>query len=288
MIDSVTLFYFSGTGNSEKLALTFYRLFRKSVSSCSVYRIEDHLRGKSRPMLQNTVAGILFPVYFFHMPRIVHTFLLSTLFSPGTRVFLIGVPSEDTIFNTTALKSARSILKRKKATVIHESCIPMPQNIKIKYPDAVSARLLYAAEKRIPAIVEQILALHTERSFPNPVTAVLRLFRPAAHLRARRFGFGLRVSGKCIHCGLCIRQCPTRNIRMDIGVKFSGKCTLCMRCIYNCPAGAISPSSGTHLPIIGGYDLDSSLHSHFPMQLPHTATRSYPRNLKSYFTKHLE
>lgn len=51
------------------------------------------------------------------------------------------------------------------------------------------------------------------------------------------------IAEKCIGCGICVRNCPSRaiiminnnkNIEIDLG-----KCILCGLCVYNCPAKAI-------------------------------------------------
>ena len=46
---------------------------------------------------------------------------------------------------------------------------------------------------------------------------------------------------KCIHCGLCIKNCQKKNISFDKkgNVKFGTHCLMCMACTLNCPTDAI-------------------------------------------------
>ena len=46
---------------------------------------------------------------------------------------------------------------------------------------------------------------------------------------------------RCTKCGLCVKQCPTKNIYMNKRgeVKFHHNCLMCMRCSLYCPTSAI-------------------------------------------------
>ena len=45
---------------------------------------------------------------------------------------------------------------------------------------------------------------------------------------------------KCVRCGLCVRNCPEKNIRLDRGkIKFGHRCDMCMRCSFFCPTNAV-------------------------------------------------
>ena len=49
------------------------------------------------------------------------------------------------------------------------------------------------------------------------------------------------VSNSCVHCGMCIQQCPTKAISAtDPKITDLTKCILCMRCVALCPQRARS------------------------------------------------
>jgi ferredoxin len=59
---------------------------------------------------------------------------------------------------------------------------------------------------------------------------------------ARFFGKHLTVLSSCNHCGICVRDCPTKNItEQDRRIFFDSNCVLCLRCVYRCPVKAITP-----------------------------------------------
>ena len=46
---------------------------------------------------------------------------------------------------------------------------------------------------------------------------------------------------KCVHCGLCVKQCPFNAMSMVNGeVQINAACKMCRLCLKNCPVGAIS------------------------------------------------
>ena len=51
----------------------------------------------------------------------------------------------------------------------------------------------------------------------------------------------LKISAACVGCGLCSRECPMGNIRIEENRAVAGdRCTMCYRCISLCPKQAIT------------------------------------------------
>lgn len=51
----------------------------------------------------------------------------------------------------------------------------------------------------------------------------------------------LKISDACVECGLCVQNCPMKNLIMENGKVMAGqKCTMCYRCISHCPKQAIT------------------------------------------------
>jgi ferredoxin len=287
MIDSASLYYFSGTGNSEKISLTFYKFMRDQVkSACSVHRIEDHIDGNKRPVLQNSIVGLITPIYFHILPKIVMKFLKSATFAPYTNVFIIGIPSSNHYLNRTALLQAASIIQKKGGIVYYENFILMPRNYIFKYPNIISNKLNQIADKRISAIVTEILKLKERKISKSLIHFIFQITNIETYNKSKVFGKNLSVLSNCIKCGLCIRQCPTKNIEMDIGIKFRNNCTLCMKCIYSCPVNSIQPVKFNSLQIPGGYNLEISINSPFAKDINELTDLTVPKNVKIYIQKY--
>ena len=80
-------------------------------------------------------------------------------------------------------------------------------------------------------------------------------------LASKFFGLELCANKKCTQCGLCVLECPAKNIQMKDTrkLKFGIKCMMCMRCIYNCPTKAIEPRISKFIPIKNGYSIKKYL-----------------------------
>ena len=51
----------------------------------------------------------------------------------------------------------------------------------------------------------------------------------------------LKISEKCVGCGLCVSLCPTKNLSLRDGkATAEDRCTMCYRCISRCPQKAIT------------------------------------------------
>ncbi|WP_270658881.1 4Fe-4S dicluster domain-containing protein [Paraclostridium bifermentans] len=59
---------------------------------------------------------------------------------------------------------------------------------------------------------------------------------------AKFMGKNFSVDEDCVKCGICVKNCPEKNIIFDDNkeIKFLNKCMLCTRCIHNCPKNAIN------------------------------------------------
>ena len=81
----------------------------------------------------------------------------------------------------------------------------------------------------------------------------------AEPVASRFFGIELHAKKSCTQCGLCVRECPEKNIRMteEGKIRFGFKCLMCMRCIYNCPVNAITPRISKFIPISKGYSVNN-------------------------------
>jgi len=258
--ESVGIFYFSGTGNTEIVAELLEREFKRNGVVVERIGIEDVLKGKVQVDIQDKdLIGIGHPVYGFDAPRIVNDFIDLLPSADGKRAFIFKTAGDFASLNNGASKVAIGRLERKGYEVFYDRLICMPSNFGVKYVDELAKQLYDAALVKVEHMCVEILSgKERVRRFGPPAQAAMRLLHGGEELGARLFGKELHVSRTCIDCGRCIDHCPTDNIyRQDGKIKFGWNCLWCMRCIYACPKRAISPRFLEFCVLKGGYDIRS-------------------------------
>jgi ferredoxin len=134
----------------------------------------------------------------------------------------------------------------------------MPLTLVIAFPDDQSEKLICQAEEKMDQIATTLLSDQKSISYVPFKSKLMTGIGHVEGLAARLFGMELHASDACSSCGLCERECPERNIRMNKANKpvFGLNCLMCLRCIYNCPEIAISPRLSKFIPIKGGYTIE--------------------------------
>lgn len=239
----LTLFYFSGSGNTEWVSEKFAAELSGKYDVESV-DIDEFDRLGKRFDDDFAVAGVIYPVHALNAPANVLNFLKKSLPEGEARRFFIVKSPGDPFFNGGATTEIRKIVNRNGYIVTHESLVVMPANVFMRYRDSFISKLLEVAEKKIRKaaleIMEDKIVLHRN---PWWIRFSTWFFSRLETFGAPFFGKDLKVSSACTKCGLCVKVCPKGNItqKSDGKPRFSWKCMICMRCIYKCPDNAISP-----------------------------------------------
>ena len=134
----------------------------------------------------------------------------------------------------------------------------MPYNIIFRHSDGMAARMWRTASIRIHSDSDAIVSLRGCRwrigILARLVSSILRIEQPAMPL----IGRGFTVSGKCIGCGECARNCPMGNIALERGRPVFGKsCAGCMGCSFRCPVDAVRIGMLDSWRVNGQYDFEA-------------------------------
>jgi ferredoxin len=236
-----TIFYFSATGNSLKIA----GQLAKALGDCTVRSMaagqpEEPVGGPGNPV------GFVFPCYFIGLPRIVRDFVENLNLLEHTYCFALITYGGMTADTPGMLDD---ILKSRGASLSYVETLKMPGNFIVKYPayasDVVEKLIVTAMEKAEAAAA----AIAEGRLKP-----VKRSAKLISRLANRRFLYNhipqwdekFRTTERCISCGLCARICPVDNIKMEgTDPVWQNHCERCMACIQWCPTEAIEDASVT-------------------------------------------
>lgn len=244
----IVICYFSGTGNTRKIAECFAEYMREHDNDVRVFSIDGLTLNKKLPdetveeIKTCDLLGFGYPVYAFNAPPIALTFAkkLPRLAQPK-RAFIFNSSGEPLRLNNISSLKLCGILRRRRIEVTNEYHYCMPYNIMFRHSDEMAHKMFETAKRLVPLDAREILEGQKHRlkriKCGNTIAWVMRCEQWGGQLNGRMY----RVSKECVHCGKCVTNCPTHNIRItEKGkFKFGGKCLMCMRCAHLCPQNAI-------------------------------------------------
>lgn len=230
------IFYFSGTGNSLKVA----RDLAQGLGETELIPIPQAL--KQPPQATADRIGLVFPVYMFGLPLLVAEFCRR--FEPSASATLFAVATCGGLAAGT-LDQLRTLLGQRGLALSAGFVVTMPGNYIPLYGAQSAARqqkLFAAAKERVAGIVRTI-----QSGQPARVEAGTWFGRAlggwiyrhgSARIRASDRKFW--VTDRCDSCGVCRRVCPVDNIVMTEGRPvWQHHCEQCVACLQWCPREAI-------------------------------------------------
>lgn len=273
----IAIVYFSGTGNTEKVLKEFESFFKTQNNEVKMIKIES---GEYIPT-DIDILIIGYPVHAFNAPKIVLDYFNNiSFFKEGLPTYIVKTSGEGLTLNNGSSNKLTSILKNKGITIFNEYHYLMPYNIIFRHSDKMAYKMWKTVLELIPLDAKEILdkkRIVIKYSLGTKfVSNALRIEQPGAHI----IGSGFEVNNNCIHCGLCEKNCPTKNIVIkNDKVYFKENCMICMRCVFNCPKDAIKPGILNRWKVNGQYSFSYS--DNEKCKHPNYCKRSY----KKYFDK---
>jgi len=233
-----TIYYFSGTGNSLKVAQDLAeRLEDTELIPIAKIWQEENLESKSEKI------GFIFPLYYSGLPKIVHDFI-NKLNIRRTNYFFIVVTSTGDI-NEQSLQQLDKLLKNKAKKLNAGFYVNMPNNYIIGFDIHSKERQKKFFEnstkeiKKISEIVNNQEDNITQEILVKDVTRSAKInknFRDSVNESDKAF----HLNENCNNCGICKKVCPVNNIILLKGIpEWQHKCQQCLACINFCPEKAI-------------------------------------------------
>jgi len=207
-----TIYYFSGTGNSLALA----KNLQKSLNDAKIINIAA---ANPRIADEKDTVGFVFPVYFEDMPLMVKNFVEKLMLKrrvPDVYVFGIATCGCGA---GLALHTLRELLKRKGLELSTCFAVNMPDNSVIilnKIPSLGEQRSLLSNSKEKIKQIAEIIRKKEHVGTEDKVRLADRvenIFMTKFLTKIYRVPRRLKVSRSCMHCGTCVKICPSGNIR---------------------------------------------------------------------------
>jgi len=237
----MTGLYFSGTGNTKHCVEAFVHYFDANNQAFSIEN-----QGLNRLLADADIIVFGYPTCFSNAPKIVRDFILNhkAIFR-RRKIFIIATMG---LFSGDGAGCSARILRQCGAKVIG--------GLHLRMPDCIGdSKLLKKTLEENQSIVKQadekIHCAADRLKEGRPLKEGLSIFHRMAGLFGQRlwfYGKSLTYKNKpdidseqCIGCGLCIKNCPMKNLEKADGKTIHQKqCTMCYRCVNHCPVQAMT------------------------------------------------
>jgi ferredoxin len=244
----VSLRFFTGTGNSERIARVCAEEFEAAGFRAELASIIEG----GAPAADAAVVAFVFPVYSLDLPRIARRYLEALPEAPtdSKALLLVTGGSEDDC--GWALPEGARLLRARGYDPAYADLARMPNNwgafMRVPSGEEASA-IASAGEAKARAAARAFLAGERyAKPLSLPVFGPIgsRLLRAGFRRGVKKLWKFLKATEACSGCGLCARSCPVGAIAMEAGSRggrqrpnWNAACEQCMRCFNLCPSRAI-------------------------------------------------
>lgn len=250
---SAAVHYFSGTGNSYRVASIIEKKLVEAGYKVEVFRVRKDMAPPAGIYSMHVFA---FPVYATDVPDVMARYMKNMRPGGGAKASIVAVygdisPKANPLhhgYEGAALVHAAGILKKKGYEIYLTDAVGYPANVTFVLnppSDKDQEAIRKISDRKTAVIAERVAGL---KHSIKPIS----LFN---HVWTRAFGalyanFGAPFLGKmyvadssCSSCGKCVRSCPARAIALvNKRPRWNWKCMGCQRCINSCPESAIQTS----------------------------------------------
>jgi len=226
------IYYFSGTGNSYWAATEL----AKALNDTAVNVVS--FKDQAEVVCSDDVVGFVYPVYGSDCPRVYKEFLQKLKVKKDVYAWALATINK---VDYGSLESIDQALVENGARLSYGMHFYMPGNC-LETPENITKSRLLTAPDRIRGVIRDVKA--REVNFVSKNEGIPADFIRRAFGEERTFG-SLTASDACTGCGICVKLCPTGNIRLENGKAVHGNdCTICFACFHWCPVRATELHTG--------------------------------------------
>ena len=235
IMKEIILYYFTGSGNTLKIAQKVKDVFVKLDYTCELSRMEEVI---DIDLEKYEYIGLLFPVAIQSTFPVVWDFINRLPYQQGKKIFMIDTMEQ---FSGGVVGPVKRVLQKKGYDCVAALEVKMNSSMQTKLND-----LNKVAEKNKKALkdAEQFIYDMLKGKVKwNRVPLLSDGMRSISKGRSIWTSTSKKINinhDLCVRCNICIKKCPVDAMAMinDKIVINHSLCNSCMRCIHNCPKDA--------------------------------------------------
>jgi len=223
----MTIFYFTGTGNSLAVAK---KIGGENAKLISIPQVID----SQTIRYKDDVIGIVFPVYSFRAPMMVRKFLDNVHFE-ADYIFAIGTYGS---MSGPCMRYLRKQVSKKSYEFNYTNKLRMVDNYLPLFETGkqISKQGKKKTDENLAKIADDIAS---RKEFHVRAAIAGCMIGKIVNMDFTKSPKKYIVSDKCNKCGICQKLCLAKNITIDESVKFGDKCEACYACLHLCPQNAL-------------------------------------------------
>lgn len=231
----IKLYYFSGTGNTLRIA-------KEVIKQFDIYGYKSELINmisiEPAKVRLDCIIGLAFPVAVQSTNPLVWNFINELPKSKKTPIFMF-----DTLeaFSGGVVGPVKKVLKAKGYECIGAKEFKMSSNMlisekKAKERDEKNLKATLEVKRFVEALI------HGEGKWRRvPVFSDLMRNISKGDLIWEKLNRKIKVDRTmCVQCGMCAKYCPTLSIKLTPYPSIQKSCISCMRCVNICPKNAFT------------------------------------------------
>ncbi len=258
MESSLTIYFFSGTGNARNVARWISEVAQERSIPATTIDIARIDRKHIIPPPPDSLIGFISPTHGFNYPPAMMYFIFRFPMARGNRAIIMNTRAGLKLskwfipgLSGLALWLAALVLLVKGYRIAGMRSIDLPSNWISIHPgvkEKVVASIYGRCRQISRAFAEKILnGKHEYRAFRDIIQDLIIAPVTIGYFFVGRFIFAksFYATDACDKCDLCINNCPVKAIlTVDKRPFWSYRCESCMRCMNDCPRRAIETAHG--------------------------------------------
>src|SRR5574344_417126 len=253
---NVLLLFYTGTYNTLYISECLRVRFLSQHDNVDIIDVN----GDTEPISleKYDLIGLGYPIYAFNAPVLFTNYRRNHNCNPKDKYFIYKNSGETEEENNSSSRVIFSILKHHKCICKNEYHFVMPYTIHFRFDDNFVKEILNYLDKEVDIIIYDLN--HNEEAkikttkWISFVSFLYTIQRIGGFVNSMFYKVDYK---KCIHCDLCMINCPVHNIKRKRNkYKFGRKCQMCMRCSFMCPENAIKIGLYDSWRVNGPYDFE--------------------------------